>query len=64
MEDHIVGYCLVKVVIEHPGGKYRAELLSATYYPPQNGKYQNITMSHIRKQILTAKVRAGLSMLS
>ena len=55
-ESHIVGYCVIELQVLTYGGNSRAEILDSAYYPPQNGEYQNITMGHIRKQILKAKI--------
>ena len=55
-ESHIVGYCVIELQVLTYGGNSRAEILGSAYYPPQNGEYQNITMGHIRKQILKAKI--------
>ena len=55
-ESHIVGYCVIELQVLTYGGSSKAEILDSAYYPLQNGKYQNITMAHIRKQILKAKI--------
>ena len=55
-ESHIVGYCVIELHVIDYGGLSRAEILDSAYYPPQDGEYQNITMAHIRKQILKAKI--------
>ena len=55
-ESHIVGYCVIELHVIDYGGSNSAKVLDSAYYPPQNGEYQNITMGHIRKQILKAKI--------
>ena len=55
-ESHIVGYCVIQVHRIGSTSVYQAEMLDSAYYPPQDGEYQNITMAHIRKQILKAKI--------
>lgn len=55
-ESRIVGYCVIQVHRIDSSEYYQAEILDSAYYPPQNGEYQNITMAHIRKQILKAKI--------
>lgn len=55
-ESHIVGYCVIQVHRIDSGEIYRAEILDSAYYPPQDGEYQNISESHIRKQIWKAKM--------
>ena len=55
-ESHIVGYCVIELHVITYGGNSRAEILDSAYYPPQDGEYQNITMEHVRKQILKAKI--------
>lgn len=55
-ESHIVGYCVIELHVITYGGSSKAEILDSAYYPPQDGEYQNITMAHIRKQILKAKI--------
>ena len=55
-ESHIIGYCVIQVHRIGSAGVYEAEILGSAYYPPQDGEYQNITIAHIRKQILKAKI--------
>ena len=55
-QSNIVGYCVMEIEITDPAGVYAATILDSAYYPPQNGKYQDIPMGYIRKQILKAKI--------
>ena len=56
VESNIVGYCVIQVHRIGSSEVYEAEILDSAYYPPQNDEYQDITMEHIRKQILKAKI--------
>ena len=53
---HIMGYCVIEIFIDDPNGKYSAKMLDSAYYPQQNGKYQDITMEYVCKQIEKAKM--------
>lgn len=55
-QSYIVGYCVMEIEILDSAGVYTAAILDSAYYPPQNGKYQDITMGYIRKQIIKAKI--------
>ena len=54
-KNYIMGYCVIEIFIDDPGGKYSAEMLDSAYYPQRNGKYQDITTEYVRKQIEKAK---------
>ena len=52
---HVMGYCVIEIFIDDPGGKYSAKMLDSAYYPQRNGKYQNITTEYVLQQIENAK---------
>lgn len=54
-KNYIMGYCVIEIFIDDPGGKYSAKMLDSAYYPQQNGKYQDITTEYIQEQIEKAK---------
>ena len=54
-KNYIMGYCVIEIFIDDPGGKYSAEMLDSAYYPQRNGKYQDITTEYVREQIEKAK---------
>lgn len=54
-KNYIMGYCVIEIFIDDPGGKYSAKMLDSAYYPQRNGKYQDITTEYIQKQIEKAK---------
>ena len=56
-ESHIVGYCVIEIQATNPEGSiYSATVLQSAYYPPQNGKFQEVSEAFIRKKILQAKI--------
>ena len=54
-KQYIMGYCVIEIFIDDPGGKYSAKMIDSAYYPQRNGKYQDITSEQIQEQIEKAK---------
>ena len=54
-KQYIMGYCVIEIFVDDPGGKYSAKMLDSAYYPQRNGKYQDITTEYIQAQIEKAK---------